>query len=158
MRKPLFLLLWLLFACHISNAQVSRGGRPYSYSAALAGKITTQTIPSLSLAKLRQEDEQREKQGLPLRVGIIFPTDYSPNNTGTWSTLSNGDRVWRLKIDVQGALATSLYYNNFHLPEGASLYVYNEDRSQLIGSYTSANNQEGGLFATEILKGNACII
>ncbi|SDF76945.1 pre-peptidase C-terminal domain-containing protein [Chitinophaga filiformis] len=158
MRKPLFLLLWLLFACHLSNAQVSRGGKPYSYSANLAEQIITQTIPSLSQANLRKEDEQREKQGLPLRVGIIFPTDYSLNNTGTWSTLPNGDRVWRLKIDVQGALATSLYYNNFHLPEGALLFVYNEDHSQLIGSYTSANNQQGGLFATEILKGNACTI
>ncbi|PSL34940.1 pre-peptidase C-terminal domain-containing protein [Chitinophaga ginsengisoli] len=158
MRKPLFLLLWLLLACHISNAQVSRGGKPYSYSANLAAQITTQTIPSVSQANLRKEDEQREKQGLPLRVGIIFPTDYSLNNTGAWTTLSNGDRIWRLKIDVQGALATSLYYNNFHLPEGATLFVYNEDHSQLIGSYTSANNQQGGLFATEILKGNACII
>ncbi|HJT72841.1 MAG TPA: PPC domain-containing protein, partial [Chitinophaga sp.] len=158
MRKPLFLLLWLLLACHISNAQVSRGGKPYSYSADLTEKITTRTIPSLSQENLRKEDEQREKQGLPLRVGIIFPTEYSLNNTGTWSTLSNGDRIWRLKIDVQGALATSLYYQDFHLPEGATLFVYNEDHTQLIGSYTSANNQEGGLFATEILKGNACIV
>lgn len=157
MRKPLFLLLWLLLACHISDAQVSRGGKPYSYSADLP-EVITKTIPSLSQENLRKEDEQREKQGLPLRVGIISPTDYSLNNTGTWSTLSNGDRVWRLKIDAQGALATSLYYKDFHLPEGASLFVYNEDHSQLIGSYTSANNQEGGLFATEILKGNACIV
>ncbi len=157
MRKPLFLLLWLLLACHISNAQVSRGGKPYSYSADLP-EVITKTIPSLSQENLRKEDEQREKQGLPLRVGIISSTDYSLNNTGTWSTLSNGDRVWRLKIDAQGALATSLYYQDFHLPEGATLFVYNEDHSQLIGSYTSANNQEGGLFATEILKGNACIV
>ncbi|SFD62625.1 Por secretion system C-terminal sorting domain-containing protein [Chitinophaga sp. CF118] len=158
MKKMLFLFLGLLLACPLLKAQISKGGKPYSYAANLTQDISTKTLPALSMARLRQEDELNEKQGLPLRIGIISPVSYALNNTGTWTTLPNGDRIWRLKINVQGALATSLYYQDFHLPAGATLFVYNEDHSQLIGSFTSANNQETGLFATEILKGNVSVI
>lgn len=156
----MFLLLGIILACPlVSSAQISKGGKPYSYTGTLPEqKISTQSIPALAKESLRKEDALHEKQGLPLRIGIIVPVSYSLANTGTWSTLPNGDRVWRLKIDVQGALATSLYYEHFYLPEGASLFVYNEDHSQLIGSFTSANNQPEGQFATEILKGNSSIL
>jgi hypothetical protein len=158
MKKLSFILMGLLLACPILKAQISKGGKPYSYAANLAPDVNTKTVPAVSLANLRKEDVLHEKQGLPLRIGIIFPVSYSLNNAGTWNTLPNGDRIWRLKIDVQGALATSLYYQDFHLPEGATLFVYNEDHSQLIGSFTSANNEQTGLFATEILKGNISIV
>lgn len=154
----LFLLLGLLSACPFLRAQISKGGKPYSFAANLRQTINTKTVPALSLENLRKEDALHEKQGLPLRIGVILPVSYSLSNAGTWTDLPNGDRLWRLKIDAQGALATSLYYKDFHLPEGATLFVYNANQTQLIGSFTSDNNQETGLFATEILKGNVSVI
>ncbi|MCW3464163.1 pre-peptidase C-terminal domain-containing protein [Chitinophaga nivalis] len=158
MKRTLSILMGLLLAAPVLHAQVSKGGKPYSFGAGFVEKIDTRSIAASPVDKLRKEDEKNLKQGLPLRVGVIVPVTYSPATTGTWTSFPNGDRVWRLKIQVDGALATSLYYQNFHLPAGATLFVYNEDHSQLIGGYTSDNNQETGLFATEILNGNTCIL
>ncbi|WP_143305117.1 pre-peptidase C-terminal domain-containing protein [Chitinophaga vietnamensis] len=158
MKRALFILLALLLTAPALHAQVSKGGRPYSYSATLARDIHVKTIAAVPAQKLQLEDEQNLKQGLPLRIGIIVPVSYSLDNSGTWTNLPDGGRLWRLQIDVQGAVATSLYYQDFLLPEGATLYVYNGDHTQLIGGYTSANNQETGVFATEILKGSTCIL
>jgi hypothetical protein len=159
MTRPLFtFLLGLLFVCPALHAQVSQGGKPYSYTSDLKTEIAVKTLAALPVENLKKSDEQNEKQGLPMRIGVIVPVSYSLTNAGTWTELANGDRIWRLKVQAEGALATSLYYENFYLPEGATLFVYNEDRTQLIGSYTSENNQEKGLFATEILKGKASIV
>ncbi|HVI47913.1 MAG TPA: pre-peptidase C-terminal domain-containing protein [Chitinophaga sp.] len=158
MQKTLFTLLCLLLACTTLKAQTSRGGRPYSYASRLPEEINTKTVAALPVQKLQVEDEVNLKQGLPLRIGVIAPASWSLSNAGSWTTLPDGDRIWRLRINVTGAVASSLYYENFHLPEGAKLYVYNGDRSQLIGAFSSENNQETGLFATEILKGDVCTL
>ena len=47
-----------------------------------------------------------------------------------------------------------LEYNQFYLPDGATLFVYNEDASMIIGAYTSANNQSDMLFATRSRPGS----
>ncbi|PSL50300.1 putative secreted protein (Por secretion system target) [Chitinophaga niastensis] len=158
MQKALFILLGALLISPFLKAQVSKGGRPHSYTTGLTANVSVKTIAAVPVQKLRLEDEQNLKQGLPLRIGMIAHVNYSPGNSGTWTNLPGGDRVWRLKIQVQGAVATSLYYEDFLLPEGATLHIYNGDRTQLIGGYTSANNQETGQFATEILKGNVCVV
>ncbi|WP_160711638.1 pre-peptidase C-terminal domain-containing protein [Chitinophaga solisilvae] len=158
MQKTLFTLLGILFLSLSLKAQISNGGRPYSFAAALPEEVDTKKVGALPIAKLREEDEANLKQGLPLRIGMIVPASYSLSNSGTWTTLRNGDRIWRLNIQVDGALATSLYYDNFRLPAGSRLYVYNGDHSQVIGSYSDANNAETGLFATEILKGSTTVL
>ncbi|ASZ10266.1 pre-peptidase C-terminal domain-containing protein [Chitinophaga pendula] len=158
MKARLLLFAAALLAAPILKAQVSQGGRPLSFSRTSAVPVATKTVAALSLRTIQEEDAHNEKQGLPLRIGIIVPTDYSLQNSGTWETLANGDRIWRLRIAVQGALATSLYYKGMYLPEGSRLFVYNPERTQLIGAFTAANNQETGLFATEVIKGSDCII
>jgi len=44
------------------------------------------------------------------------------------------------------------------LPKGAKLYIYNENYSQILGSFTSENNDKSKLFATEIIFGNTLIL
>lgn len=163
MKKTLFMLFGALLCCPVLiYAQISKGGRPYSFTASFSSKvdkIDARSLPALQVKRLIEEDEKNEKQGLPLRVGIIVPVNYSLNNAGTWETLPDGGRLWRLQITASGALATSLYYQDFHLPEGATMFVYNADRTQLIGAFTSENNnREAGVFATEILRGNTCVL
>lgn len=158
MKTRLLLFAAALLAAPILKAQVSQGGRPLSFSRTSSVPVATKTISALSLRTIQEEDARNEKQGLPLRIGIIVPVDYSLQNSGTWEVLANGDRIWRLRIDVQGALATSLYYKGVYLPTGSKLYVYNAEKTQLVGAFTAENNQEGGLFATEVIKGNNCIV
>ncbi|MEZ4917059.1 MAG: PKD domain-containing protein, partial [Chitinophagales bacterium] len=92
------------------------------------------------------------------RTGIVRQVNISLLNGGTWVNLENGDRIWRVEIESKGALATTLMYNDFHLPNGAKLFVYNEDYSKIIGAFTSFNNHESKQFTTELIKGSKSIV
>ena len=77
------------------------------------------------------------------------------SNSGITNYLPNGDKVWRLRIYSQGAKSINLTFNNYHLPNGAKLYIYNDDHSDVQGAFTSFNNQDDRYFATTLLRGEA---
>lgn len=104
------------------------------------------------------EDEIRSKNGEFDRFGITQPVQLNFMNSGVWSLLPNGDRIWRLKITTEGAVSNALFYNDFYLPEGAKLHIYTPDKSQIIGAFTSYNNPENGYFSTDNIYGESCII
>ena len=85
-------------------------------------------------------------------------TDISLSKSGTWTTLPNGDRVWRVKVSSPGALALIPCYDEFYIPAGAMLHVYSPDREEVIGAYTSANNPKDGRYNTGLIHGDVCII
>ncbi len=63
-------------------------------------------------------------------------------------------RVWRARINVAGANALGLYYDNFQLPEGVKFYLSNANGKQILGAYTAANNNPSvPNFATEAVQG-----
>jgi hypothetical protein len=52
---------------------------------------------------------------------------------GQWTDLENGDRIWRMLISSPGALSLNFIFDDFYMPQGASMYIYNHDQSDLIG-------------------------
>jgi hypothetical protein len=160
MRKFLFFALFLLCAYPALQAQQSLGGKPYSFDNPLNDNldVVRQILPKLDVAMLRQNARLAEIKGEMLPAGQIFPVQLSPENSGVWTTLPNKDRVWRLQLHVPEAPATSLYYDNFYLPEGARLFVYNAEKTHVIGGFATHNNHESGLFATEVIYTEDCIV
>jgi hypothetical protein len=98
-------------------------------------------MPALNMALINQEDESDEASGLPPRFGYPHPVNYDLTNSGEWTTLANGDKIWRLNIESAGALSINLLYDKFYLPEGAKLFIYSQDKTKHIGAFTSANNK-----------------
>lgn len=165
MRKSnLFLSLSFLFlTSNYMVAQDNEGGQPFSYEQQLNDDlISSVSTPSFDFAPLIALSEQRVKQGTYELTDKLFDVNYDLLNSGTWLTLPNGDRLWKLKIVSPGAKKLSLYYQNFHLPEGARLFVYNSNKTEEIGAFTSRNNEEAdsneGVFSTDYLSGDAQII
>ncbi|MDI6832964.1 MAG: trypsin-like serine protease [Bacteroidales bacterium] len=68
------------------------------------------------------------------------------------------NRNWKLKIISKGAYSINLIFNKFYLPEDASLYIYNEDRTMVYGPVTSANCNASGIFASDVIKGESIIL
>jgi len=150
------LLLWCLSASVMG--QVSIGGQPPTFAdQSLPASVPTKLMPSLDIAALLAQDAAEPKD-VPLRFGYPFEVNYNLKNSGEWQTLSNGDRLWRLRIAAPGAYSINLIYDHFWLPEGARLFLYNEDHSYLIGAFTNANNKETGDFATAPVKGDVTIL
>lgn len=153
-------MIGLLLLGFAANAQVSRGGKPFSFNYPLNDNIDAarQVMPLIDVPALQNRAREIYAKGEMLPAGQIFPVSLSPENSGIWTVLPNKDRVWRLSVHVPDAPATSLYYDNFYIPEGAVLYVYNAEKTHLIGSFGAHNNNESKLFATEIIYTSDCII
>ena len=112
----------------------------------------------LNRSTLLAEDAEEEKLGVPMRFGYPFDVNYNLMNSGSWETLDDGGRLWRLKIECPGAYSINLVYERFRLPEGARLYLYSEDQSMVIGAFSSQNNKPYDRFSTAPVKGEVCIL
>lgn len=145
----------LLFASGAARAQVSHGGAPASFTNALAVEAPTETMPIVDVATLIAEDEAPSDKIAPFRFGTTLPVDFTLDDSGAWESLPGGDRLWRLRIASPGAYSINLIFENYWLPGGATLFVYNDDRSVVLGSFTEANNETHGQFAIEPVPGDA---
>ncbi len=160
MYRFLFLSIFFFTFVHIeSQGQISLKGHPPSF----IDQTLTHNIPVISLSQPEKSRTSVEKpydkaDGSPLDIGYTIRTELSLSNSGVWGELANGDKVWRLSLSSQGAEALNVYFSNFYLPNQSELYIYNEDRSMILGAYTSGNNSETGIFATELLAGDQITI
>lgn len=147
-----------------AQAQLNIGGQPYSWSDDELGavQVAYKVMPMIDRARLDEEDLQDEENNVPPRFGFPHPVQLTPAQAGTWNILPNGDRIWRLGIECPEALSINFLFDNFWLPEGATLYIYRPDRKSLIGGFTSQNNKgtqtEPGGFGTGLLYGSKVLL
>ena len=139
-------------------AQISEGGAPKSFSENINSKIDIVHLQAPSLSEIDRQDDFSEKNGEEQRIGLSVTAELSVNNSGTWTELKDGSSIWRLEIISEGAKAIGLYYDKFSIPDGGKLFIYSEDRNQLLGAYTSENNPNKQEFATELIYGEKLVI
>jgi len=157
MKKQVITILCVLCWTLFSNAQISEGGQPISFDSkysSLKKDIPVKKTSPIDLAKIQKEDEEDEANGLPPRFGYPIEVNYSLENSGVWEDLPNGDRLWRLSIECKDANSINLLYEKFKLPKGAKLFLYNADKTYVIGAFTERNNKPDSRFATSVIKGN----
>lgn len=150
-----FLLLVILF--NFPNfAQLSEGGIPYSFQNTILSTAPSLQMSAVDVEAFLAEDEiEQQTKNVPFRFGAPLDVELTLKNSGEWINLPNGDKLWRLRIYSQGAHTLNLLYNDYWLPEGAKLFLYNDDKTDVIGAFTHRNNKEHGEFATGITKGDA---
>lgn len=90
----------------------------------------------------------------PYRAGVAVPVNLSIDNAGEWTELPDGGKIWSLSLKVEGAQALGVYYDNFWLPYGGELHLYNEDKTQIIGAYTEENNNPDCVFSNQLVQGD----
>ncbi|MEM9992112.1 MAG: lysyl endopeptidase, partial [Bacteroidota bacterium] len=158
MLKKCYLLLVasVLFVQGSVLAQISTSITPKSFELTnLIEKsaLPQKQMPSFDKMAVEEEDLEDEAAGLPPRFGYPFEVNYNLKNSGLWEDLDNGDRIWRLTIRAKAAKSINLLYNDFFIPKGAHLHIYNGDKQQIIGAFTSINNKVDGKFATGLVYG-----
>jgi hypothetical protein len=146
--KSILIISMCLSHCIATSGQISPKEAPVSFgvqnlSAKSILPAANKVMPALNMALINQEDERDEANGLPPRFGYPHPVNYNLTNSGEWTTLANGDKIWRLNIESAGALSINLLYDRFWLPEGAKLFIYSQDKTKHIGAFTAANNKGG---------------
>ncbi len=79
------------------------------------------------------------------------------NETGRWDD-TKGGRIWQITYSAPQALTMNVYFNEFHLAEGATVHVYASDGSAYDGAYTSSNNQPDKLLSTIPMATNSITV
>jgi len=158
MKNGIVFLLVLAFWGGSAYAQISEGGSPPSFGKSISTDISSVTMPGINVPLLMSEDVADEGKDVPYRFGRPFDVRFDLDNSGTWTSLADGSRLWQLRIESPGAYSINLLYDRFWLPEGGRLFLYDETREMVIGAFTDRNNKEHGRFATAPVKGEAVIL
>lgn len=161
--KKHFFYFFLVFIISFSNlfSQISDGGIPISFKSRYVKKIVpVYDMPSFDVKSMLAEDELdiKNKALKPYRYAKEFNVDYNIHNSGVWETLPGGHKVWRITINSENAYSLNFVFSPFRIPDGAKLFLYNEDRSEVLGAFTSFNNKEYNSLATTVISGSKITI
>jgi lysyl endopeptidase len=141
MKKCFLFWFALIYFFQSSLAQISEGGLPISFSLSPEQSVTLiepvfLTKPNVSV--LLEEDAVNDALGRAFRVGTVIQVNLSPMNSGTWTTLADGSKLWQLQIRSKDAMALGLYFSeDVVLPVGSKLFAYNKNKRHVVGAFTS---------------------
>ena len=145
--------VFILFLLGNINAQISQGGTPISFNSLKSfNNIPLEIMPAIDVYSLLEEDKYLDMQvDYPFRFSSNFKVRLSTENSGHWYDVPNG-RVWQLGMKSSDAVSLHLIFSKYKLPPGADLFVYNKDRTHVLGAFTAENNKSwGGLAVAPVL-------
>ena len=152
--RVLFLFIWVNI---YSQVQIPEDVKPPSWSSQIAEEVTIKaySLPAINLKALTDEDEINDNdKSKPWRFGVEQYVDHDITQKGKWTTLENGDRIWRMSYKSEGAYTLNFVFDRFKLPIGAKLYVYSDDKTDLLRPFTHHNNNAEEVLGTWTVNGN----
>ncbi len=156
--KRRFLFLSILLSVQLIHAQQGNGGNSHYFPKEGWKTIPQISYPTPDVDALRQEDLILDEQGeQPWRFGFNHPTLINSTSNGTWIQAKNGDLIWLVRIKCPEALTINLAFNQTEIPDGNELYVYNPDKTFILGKFTQNHLYEGQL-GTELVPGEEVIV
>ncbi|MBS7120745.1 MAG: hypothetical protein KH117_07065 [Dysgonomonas sp.] len=137
-----YIFLMVIFAPSMFlKAQISEGGVPPSFQ--VMNKLrSSQIVPihtvpvNIDVKRLIWEDSIAERNHSTIRVAEVFPVTLNIDSTGIWTSLSDTQKIWQQTVTASGAEGLIVSYKDFYIPEGGRLFIYNGDKSQVLGAYT----------------------
>lgn len=154
----------VLLLCPFSGfAQISHGGEPLPLNVrSIIRGTSSSEIPFIEMpalnnkqAILRAESEQAKFKSFTF--AHKFHVHFCPDNSGT-TFFTENMKVWRVGIYSKKAYSINILFSKFRLPEGAKLFIYNADQTEILGAYTHENNTELNLLPVQPISGDKIIV
>ena len=161
MKRTLLHVCGVLLLAGSTFAQTTNLGVPVSWDHQLKSLTTSakKTMPGFDLAAVQAEDAINDAaKSSPWRFGYKYNTDFSLENSGTWTEFADGSRLWRLELEAPGAITMNLLLENVYIPAGGQLYLFDKAQTNRVGAYTYRNNREDGELGTELVFGDDIIV
>lgn len=111
-------------------------------------QLETLDVGTLDRAALLAEDLVIEREMGRENYGRIIFDQVTPDNSGTWTHFDDGSKMWRLKFTSDNALAVSVFFDQYYIPEGSKLWVWSHDKSFFDGPYDHTDNNDHGFMGT----------
>ncbi|MBN1822077.1 MAG: T9SS type A sorting domain-containing protein [Prolixibacteraceae bacterium] len=162
MRTKYLFLIFLSFLISVSGySQVSNGGSPIDVLKLKKATLQVYKMPKLDNNRLLESSIERYSNAeiiKPFRFAHSFEVNYTPENSGSYFENINGFNIWQIKIQSEGAYSINLILEPFRIPPGARLFVFNSDRSHIIGAFTEFNNKPFNSLAISPVSGDEIIL
>jgi lysyl endopeptidase len=161
--EPIVLFLLALFVFTPARGQVPHGGWPLRTGIEQNSTLRSSVdffvdMPNFDLDSTLTIDNLANNRVGGLRFAHTFYTDIAPENAGTTFHTEDGTLVWRVGIRSSGAYSLNVLFSEFSLPKGAKVFLYNTDRSRVLGAFTCENKPEGGEFSVAPVEGDELIV
>lgn len=141
------------------SGQLSQGGKPLEMNDSKKSAIPIIDIVTAPLEQLLIDQEGNETGRMKhLYFARNFNLQASPENSGRWIIHPNGYKIWQLGIRSKGAYSLGLILSKFHLEGNARLFIYTEDRSNVLGAFTGFNNKTSYILPVSHLPGECIYI
>ena len=140
------------------QAQIGKGGFPLSFkqSTYLASSGDKLVFENAKFAELLKNPNESNTERYEVGWGVAANVNLLEK--GNWTYLENGRRLFTVKVSVPNAKALGLYFKQFHLPKGVDMFLYSENKRQVLGAFSENNNTETGVFSTQALVGDVATL
>ena len=162
-KQFVLLPLFLLIAVQLQG-QIAHGTfRPLPEGSEKSSKLRSVVdyfveMPSLDTDSARYIDDLPGNRVGGLKFAHTFFTNLSPENSGIVFNAEDGSKIWKVGIRSNGAFTLNVLFSEFELPEGATVFLYNPDRSVVLGPFTRENRPNGGEFPVAPVEGDELIV
>jgi PKD repeat protein len=158
LHQSLLLFLAMLLQPLPQNAQIPEGGIPYS--SLVAGLKHTASIPKVTLKNMDIEQLLAEDavKPVPLRYAVFEKLTRNMKTDGKPDLVPGLGKIWRLRFNSSQAKSMQLLFDTFIVPEGAKLFIYNENQTILRGAFTSKHMQPDSALVLADFPGGSVIV
>lgn len=158
MKKRIFTTLTCCLLASLSFAQISTKEMPRSFKTDInTNNANALMLSSPDMDAIQEMDTKRDSLFKMRACAVLIPIEDNFFDRATKYSIDGGN-LYVLRIKIEGALALNYYSNNFYIPKGGELYIYNPSHSKTLGAFTSDNNLEDGYFAIDYVYGDEMIM
>jgi PKD repeat protein len=156
LRKASLILLLIPYFQDM-RGQISTPGTPESFllRTKAAQVIPLKVLNAIDTSSLLKEDIQK---GIPNRYGIVQQLNIDIKSYGIKTEIPDKGYIWQYQINSPQAYSLGIHFSRFFLPEGASVFIYDQTHTQILGAFTSIDNNETNQLAIAELIGTNAII
>ncbi len=156
MTRRLLVLAFLLAAALPALGQLGLPGEPTSFSRDLPPEIPLLVLPEPHVAP---HGAPVPEQDWPFRYGVELALSAGLRDAGRWDEVpSTGELVWRVELASPGAFSLGVVFQEFDVPSGSRVFLYDPDRRHLLGAYGEHDENPNGMLAIQPLPGDRVVI
>ena len=165
MKTKKILILFIAASLTVNvYSQISLGGKPYSWQVSdqngrttFKGKVTALKNIDNDIEIVNAKKLQAKCKNCQEYYGKGIDQKLDIKKAGEKIDVPGG-KIWLVRFESPSALGMQFYFNKYKLPNNASLFIYNEDKSTLLGAFTHINNHVNEKFATQEIYGKTIIL
>lgn len=154
MKKITFLFIFCLLS-YTAFSQEEGQELPESWDINLPELPEIIKLNLLDLRLIREQDSINDlDKSMPWRYGIERPVVLNMDKNGLWTNLPDGGKIWQAAIESPQALNLSVNFDDFHLPIGSRLQLFNSDHSDITSTFTNRESQGSNKLGTWFVEGD----